>query len=142
MSKTVIVLFIYLFFCSLLDIKTKTIPFGMLLIGAVVAIINFSLLLFCRERTPLDFIFVLCPGVSVFLLAKLSKEMIGEADGIIFMISGLFFTLFETLMVISAAFFLSFLASCFLFIFRRVGKKTKIPFIPFIFLSTIVVGCM
>ena len=140
MKNTIFVLILYLLICSVMDIKEKKIPVGILYIGFIIGIVNFTLLLFCEERNYLDFIFVIMPGMILFILSKISKGIVGEADGLLFMISGLFFTMYQIIFLFVAAFFCSFIVSCFLLLVKKAGRKSQIPFVPFIFVSTLFVG--
>lgn len=142
MNGAIIVLMIYLLVCSILDIKTKRIPMGILYIGIIVAVIEFLLLIYTGERVWTDFILGVIPGAILFLFARISQGKMGEADGIMFMIAGLFFTLAQVLLLFCIAFFFSFGVCAVLVVIRRIGVKSRIPFIPFILLSTVLVGCM
>lgn len=139
MDNTVIVLVLYLIVCALMDIKEKKIPAGVLYIGLIVATVNFLVLLFCRERTIPDMILPILPGLSLVVFSKLSKGLMGEADGVILIIAGLFLTLLQTVLVLSFSFFFAFLAACILLFINKAGKKSQLPFIPFICISTILV---
>lgn len=71
-------------------------------------------------------------GAVVLVFAYFSKEAIGAADGVIIMVCGAAFGLLET---VSFTFFAAFYAGVFamvLLLTKRVGKKSRIPFLPFL----------
>lgn len=71
-------------------------------------------------------------GVVVLVFAYFSKEAIGAADGVIILVCGAAFGLLET---VSFTFFAAFYAGVFaivLLLTKRVGKKSRIPFLPFL----------
>lgn len=74
-------------------------------------------------------------GVILLLFAHFSKEAIGYADGVIILACGVAFGLYET---VTAIFFAAVFAGCFsgvLLVIRKVGGKSRIPFLPFLLLG-------
>ncbi len=74
-------------------------------------------------------------GVVVLMFAYFSKEAIGVADGIIIAVCGASFGLYETVVLcFLAAVFAAVLAVVLLFS-KKAGRKTRIPFLPFLLLG-------
>ena len=76
-------------------------------------------------------------GVILLLFAYFSKEAIGVADGVIVLVSGIAFGLLET---VSFCFFGAVYAgaiSLLLLLLKKAGRKSRIPFFPFLFLGYI-----
>ena len=74
-------------------------------------------------------------GAVILLFAYFSKEAIGYADGVIILACGVAFGLYET---VTAVFFAAVFAGCFsgvLLVAKKAGKKSRIPFLPFLLLG-------
>ncbi len=134
------ILIFYLLICSIVDVKEKKIPVYLLYIGICLSSFYFIFQFYTEERQISDLIISLIPGVSLILICKVSKDAIGMADALIFIITGLILTPYRSLLMMIIAFFLSFLFSCVLIIIKKAKKNARIPFIPFILFSTIIQG--
>lgn len=76
-------------------------------------------------------------GVILLLFSFFSKEAIGVADGVIIFVCGVAFGLYET---VALCFFAAVYAGCFsgvLLVTKKVGRKSRIPFFPFLLLGYI-----
>ncbi len=71
-------------------------------------------------------------GVILLLFVYFSKEAIGFADGVVVFVCGVAFGLYETVTMTFFAALFSGVLSVVLLIARRVGKKSRIPFLPFL----------
>lgn len=74
-------------------------------------------------------------GAVLLLFGYFSKEAIGVADGVVVLVCGVAFGLYET---VTMTFFAALFAGCVsgvLLIARRAGKKSRIPFLPFLLLG-------
>lgn len=74
-------------------------------------------------------------GVILLLFGYFSKEAIGLADGVVVLVCGVAFGLYET---VTMTFFAALFAggvSIVLLAVKRVGKKSRIPFLPFLLLG-------
>ncbi len=74
-------------------------------------------------------------GVILLLFGVFSKEAIGFADGVIILVCGAAFGLYETA---TLCFFAALYAGCcsaVLLLLKKAGKRSRIPFLPFVLLG-------
>lgn len=76
-------------------------------------------------------------GVVLLLFGYFSKEAIGLADGILILVCGVAFGLYETMMLCFFATVYAGGCSVVLLLAGKVGKKSRIPFLPFVLLGYI-----
>jgi len=77
----------------------------------------------------------LAVGSLLLLFGYFSKEAIGIADGVIISVCGVAFGIYET---VALCFFAAFYAAAFSFtllLLKKVGRKSRIPFLPFLLLG-------
>ena len=79
-----------------------------------------------------DVLIAMLPGIAVFVICFVSRQAIGAGDGIIVFITGLYFGAMETAEILLLALICSSLTGIYLMIFKKVNKKTEIPFVPFL----------
>lgn len=77
----------------------------------------------------------LIPGLVCLGLGWLTKESIGYGDGLVILCLGCFLDLEELLGVCLAAVTFAGAAALFLLVVLHKGKKTEMPFVPFLLLS-------
>jgi prepilin signal peptidase PulO-like enzyme (type II secretory pathway) len=74
-------------------------------------------------------------GVMLLLFGVFSKEAIGMADGVVILVCGVAFGLYET---VTLCFFAALYAGCcsaVLLLLKKAGKQSRIPFLPFVLLG-------
>ncbi len=74
-------------------------------------------------------------GVLMLFFCRFSQEAMGMADGILILVCGTAFGLYETVML---CFFAALYAGCFsaiLLFTHKAGRKSRIPFLPFFLLG-------
>lgn len=115
---------------ALCDWKKKRIPRTVIGTGIV----------FCVIRILLEGSSILAgsltaaiPGVVLLLTARISEEKIGYGDGVCVLLLGILTGYRACMTVLCIGLFLLSITVIFLLIIRRVHKKSKIPFIPFLF---------
>lgn len=76
-----------------------------------------------------------CIGLFFFFIAKVTREQIGYGDA--FVLTGLGFAIgIDAFMrLLAFSFFLVFLTSIFLLLFKKANRKTRLAYIPFLFLG-------
>lgn len=76
-------------------------------------------------------------GIGIFLIvcSLVTKGQIGIGDGIICCFTGLCGGFFDTLGMLLTGLFFSAAVSAVLLITKKAGRKTKIPFVPFLFVG-------
>lgn len=80
----------------------------------------------------IDLIYSICFGLCICLLAYLSREGLGFADGIFFLINGFILTLKENILLFLSGIFVAFIVGIVLYIiYKKQGKENMvIPFMP------------
>lgn len=81
-------------------------------------------------------------GMILLLFGFLSRGAIGFADGVIVFVCGVAYGFYET---VALCFFAAVYAGCFsglLLIFKKAGRKSRIPFLPFLLLGYITMRIM
>lgn len=74
-------------------------------------------------------------GILVMLLSRASKGMIGDGDGLVLMVTGIYLGGVQNMRLLCGGLFLTAICGiCLLFLFRRKRTDT-IPFVPFLLLS-------
>lgn len=74
-------------------------------------------------------------GVVLLVFAYFSREAIGIADGVIILVSGVAFGLYETVVLCFMAALYAGAVSGVLLLVKKAGRKTRIPFLPFLLLG-------
>lgn len=122
-------LFVFLFFCSLQDIREKRISVKMLVLfgGLFLA----SSLLF-DEISLEERAYNLLPGMVAFLLAFLTKEQIGYGDAACLAVLGNMIS--ETILfgAVMGGLILLSVCSMILLAGKKANRKTTLPFLPFL----------
>lgn len=74
-------------------------------------------------------------GVILLLFGYFSKEAIGIADGAVVLVCGVAFGLYETVTMTFFAACYAGISSVILLLIKKAGKKSRIPFLPFLLLG-------
>lgn len=72
------------------------------------------------------------PGGITFLIAWMTRESIGYGDALVLLCIGCFLPGVQMINLCMAAFTLSGLFALFLLLVRKKGRKTQVPFVPFL----------
>ncbi len=118
--------------CSYEDVKTKHIHTVWLAVFATEGILCS---LFLWNRPVIEMIAAIMPGVLIFALSEAVHGSIGEGDGVLLMITGIFLEVSFILGMLTLAVFLSAGYALFLYIIRKKSKKYEMPFIPFLLIA-------
>ena len=125
-------LFIFLAFLSVWDIRYKKIP---VLFPFFCGVLFLLLRVFCKMEFW-EFLFVAGTCFFFFLLAgKITRGQIGSGDAFVFWMTGAELGFIKSLWLIYLSFFFAFLAAVFFFFVKKRGRRYEIPFVPFIFLA-------
>ncbi len=79
----------------------------------------------------------LIPGLVMLILSVVTRQGIGPGDGLLVLAAGPALGLSGTITSLAAAFCISGLFSGILLLTKKAGKKTKIPFVPFMAVGTL-----
>ena len=74
-------------------------------------------------------------GVVLVIMSHFSKEAIGLADSVLVLVCGAAFGLWETVTLVFFAMLYAGGCSIVLLVAKKAGKKTRIPFLPFLLLG-------
>lgn len=114
-----------------IDLKHKEIPVWLVIPGGIVG------MAFCiLEKRSLEELVLAClPGIAALVFSKLTKEVMGYGDGMVFLIMGMYLSLEGLLEIVIIAFMIAgFVALVLLVTFRKKGND-RIPFLPFLCLA-------
>lgn len=127
------ILFAYLFLMMVYDIRKREIHLP--LSGAAALILSVrQIYLVCLGEVAVQHAFWgITVGIFIVVLSVLTRGGIGIGDGIIFMICGLLFGLYENSILLFLSLVFSAVASGVLIITKHVGRKYTLPFAPFVF---------
>lgn len=126
------VLLLFLAAGAYMDFRTKKVSGRFLLaffIACVVCVIYMK-----DYDNPWRYIGFLA-GIIFCVLSYLSRQAIGLGDAVIFAILGFALGIYDMLLVLFFAFCLTAVIGIVLLIFKRIGRKTQIPFLPFLFVA-------
>lgn len=128
------VLLTWLLLCSLQDIKDKQINLILISLGFILL---FIISIIIGDLSLWQRIAGLTLGIILLILSKVSEGQIGLGDGLIFCIIGLSSGFYINSLILIYSLLLAAVFSIIYMIFKKVNKKTTIPFIPFIFVVTL-----
>lgn len=133
---------LYLFWGMVQDLREKKISLLYLKTGAGVALM-FLLWGIGNQGIKIMDILVSClPGILFLSLAKLTKEKIGEGDGLLFLIIGCCLDSKESWMLWQLSLLLSFLFSFLMLIMKKYKGESQIAFIPFVWFAHVFLWSM
>ncbi len=72
------------------------------------------------------------PGLGLWLLSAVTNEAVGRGDALAVCLAGMSSGPEQILMILLAALFLTAFAGCILLAAGKAGKKSRLPFIPFL----------
>ena len=93
----------------------------------------------CYRLSIVSVIKSLLPGIVLLLCSKLLKGAVGEGDAYLIMLTGLMLGKENNLLLFMGGLLLSACCAAFLILVRRKEKTTAFPFVPFLFLSYILI---
>lgn len=139
MWKDVLIV-VWLIMLSFCDIRKKSVPVWLLLLGAAlaggIAVWGEA----WEETRILSILRALIPGALLFFLAAGTGKA-GCADGIVLMVLGIVEGYQGCLIICMGSLFLAALFSGVLLLAKRVRRNTKIPFVPFMAAGWLMAAC-
>ncbi len=114
------------------DVRTKKIPIMLLVcFGAAGIIIN----IFLPEYTVKELAFGVAIGVALWGISYVTGGQIGSGDGLLFMVTGLLIGGINNFVLLLWSTALCAVVSAVLLFAKRVSRKDRIPFVPFVLLA-------
>lgn len=135
------VLFILLGIGAVYDIREKKVP--VIWIWLFIIVMGIYRMNLWRNGlcNTMDVILALMPGMLIYLFSCIGEGM-GEADGLIILGTGLFFSWQEHMGMLCLAFFLVAGFSIGVILLQNTIKNRKIPFVPFLFSASLIILCI
>ena len=131
-----ICILVLLLIASVVDIRKKEVLSWEIAGFGVVSLLALILDLYHGSFSPLDMAMSTLPGVMLIAAAFITGEGIGYGDGLLVLFMGPALGLYRVGAGLVLAFFFSSIFSALILFSKRVGRKKRIPFIPFIALGT------
>lgn len=116
-------------FEAIVDIKRKKVHWAgallLALMGIVILILrhDFSLISICMSESV---------GIFLYVISVLTEEKLGRGDAIYVIALGTILDFREMMMVCMISFFLSALIGIGLLMMKKAGRKTTMPYLPFL----------
>ena len=126
--------FLWLAGLSLFDIRYKRVPLWLVLAGGVLVAGAGVYGCVSGEYCFTECLAGMVPGAVLLLLAAGTRKA-GWADGVVLIILGIILGFWKCIMVAMLSLVLISVLSALLLIFRRAGKGTLIPYVPFLTLG-------
>lgn len=131
MEQAVITVIISIFLgrCTWTDIKRKEISIVYLLVFGLAGMVC---VLFRSQMHILEAFAGMGLGLVLMGISKITKGGIGLGDGGVLCVTGLYLGFGENLEIFFMGLLFAALASTYLIVVKKIGRKTQIPFIPFL----------
>lgn len=78
-------------------------------------------------------------GFAILILSFATNGAVGEGDGLVLMITGFYLGFLNNIRLLCMALFLSAIVSVAAVILGKWGKKTELPFMPFLLISFLII---
>lgn len=128
-----IAMFIFLAVCSAQDMKRKKISVRVVIFFLVLGIGVDLWQQVCWQ----DYLTGVFLAVALLLLSRISQEQIGFGDGLVMLALSFFLTGSELIQIFFAALFAAACLSGVLLVLKRVGRRSSLPFLPFLLAAAI-----
>lgn len=132
------IVLIFLFVGMLWDIKKKTVPKIYLVVWAIGAI-TYLISEIAGEKSIFSIFWALIPGFVVLLISLITGEKIGLGDGLILLCVGCFQGVKDVLCMLFFSFVILTVFLILFLVMRRVGRTSRVPFVPFMFMGQLMV---
>lgn len=123
---------IFLMAASVWDILKRKIPVIYLIAGTITAL--FALIL-SSEIVWGEILLGGITGIAFFLLSKYTKESIGYGDSWMIFILGITVGVWKLMVILGIAFLAAIIAAGIGIMERKITKKSRIPFYPFLLIG-------
>jgi len=131
-----LLLTLFLIICSYTDIKKKEIYFKVLLpfflTGVIAAAVS-------GREAVLAALLGAAAGIALLLLSFITRGAIGEGDGLVLVVTGVFLGISENLRLLTFALFLSALFSVGAMIIKGWKRDRELPFVPFLLAAFLII---
>lgn len=125
--------------CSYTDIKERVVSLKILACFLIISIGLMIALNGCAGITFKSVIFSVLPGLGMLAASRLLKEAIGTGDAYLLILTGFMIGTERNVILILCALMFSAVYAGILLILKRKNKYDSIPFVPFLFVSYILI---
>ena len=125
-------LFIFLLLSALIDAATKEVSVKLLAVFGGIGIIFYCI---GRPVSVREELMGIAIGILILGICRLTGGKIGEGDGYLLIVTGIYLGLYRNIELLFGGLLLSALWAVGLIIVKRAGRNVQMPFIPFLFLS-------
>lgn len=130
---------VLLVICSVYDWKYCVLPLWLILAGGAGSIVGIIYTLLCGEKSVSDVMLAFLPGVATLILAYASREQIGYGDGLLLLMIGGYAGVGDTMKILMVALAGTFGVSVLLLICKKAAGGSRIPFVPFLTVGSVLV---
>ena len=113
------------------DLKSKEIPVWLLVCCGALSVGKVIFLLTSGQLDPGDLLISLIPGALLLLIAYVTRQGVGYGDGLLALCIGPAVGAPALVTGMCMAVVISAIFSGVLLVLRKAGRRTKIPFVPF-----------
>lgn len=117
---------------SVYDIKTKTLPYQLILLGLIMGGLCSTWLVCAGRALWTEWWVALLPAMIWLLLCFVTKGQMGSGDGGVLLALGLLLGDKKIFYICGIALGMSFIISVFLLLTQKANGKTRLPFVPFL----------
>ncbi len=121
------VLVIYLLIMAVIDCKRKEIP----ILPGVVCLIIISVTRLITGTNPITVGAGICLGAFMYAISRITRGQIGEADGLVYAVTGAGIGIIKNCELLLVSLVLAAMIGLILMVVKKVGRKYKLPFVPF-----------
>ena len=126
----------YIVIEAISDVKRREIKIVYLIVAGAIGIL--ALVISGEKSRIISSLFGIAIGLTVIVLAYLTKGGIGYGDGLLLCISALLLGVRNNIVLLFTGCFLSAIVSMFLLVIKKADRKTILPFVPFLIPAVIV----
>ena len=125
----IVVLGVFLLIEGIRDLQKHKVSMITVMIAGILGVIfQFGII----QENGLEILGGILIGIVLLLLAKITREKIGYGDGWIFVVTGIYLGFHSNMYLLLLSLFLASLVSICLLVFKKVNKKTELPFVSFV----------
>lgn len=130
-----VVVMVFLAIGTLSDIKYKRIPVWLIVsFGAASAVLRMSGM---QQQSGMELLTGVATGVFLIVISAVTGGQIGIGDGLVFMVLGVLIGSANVTLLIIALILRAVVAGV-LFVARRVKRKDRLPFVPFVLCAYVI----
>ncbi len=126
---------------SIEDIRKKEVPIWEIIACGIISGLSIAFGVYKNSLDMFELSFSLIPGCLMIMASFVSRQQLGYGDGLLVLFSGPALGFYDMGLSMVIAFFVSSIISGGLILFKKAGRKTAIPFVPFI-AAGLVVMCV